>query len=162
MNVCDLVWNEYQLVYSTYESFNGAFLTIKGWSVTVALVSIFAVYIEKLATTGKVVLWLAALSALPFWLVDTFWKAYQSAYLSRIAELEAISGCSEMTEFSLGAAASWRTAYEAFDFTDWVEFAALSAFPHVFVIGVGIFLVLFFPPISTKPALASQNGESGD
>ncbi|MEM8538310.1 MAG: hypothetical protein AAGF56_10670, partial [Pseudomonadota bacterium] len=89
-NICDLIWNEYEFLLNTYEGFNGLSFTLKGWSITVALAAILAVYSEKLGAQGKVVLWSAALCALPFWGLDALWKLYQQAYLGRIKDLETI------------------------------------------------------------------------
>lgn len=87
-NICELVWNEYEFLLNTYEGFNEFSFTLKGWSVTVALAAIFAVYSENLGAQGRVLLWSAALCALPFWVLDAIWKIYQQAYLARIDYLE--------------------------------------------------------------------------
>ncbi|WP_107498545.1 hypothetical protein [Thalassobius sp. I31.1] len=146
LSVCDLVWNEYQLLYAVYEDFNGHFLTLKGWSVTIALAAIIAVYTEKLGAAGKTVLWIAALSALPFWSLDAMWKAYQFSYINRLLELEAITDCMTRTEHAYGIVSSWGEAFRGISLSEWVRIVRLSAFPHVFVLLIGITLAVRFPP----------------
>lgn len=146
MDVCQLIWNEYELVYGAYEDFNSHFLTLKGWSVTVALAAIIAVYSEKLGASGKVVLWIAALSSIPFWILDTIWKSYQTAYLSRLQYLEWLSDCNKLEKHELGTVGTWITAHGEFGLQDWMSFALNSAFPHVFVLIVGVVVILNFPP----------------
>lgn len=155
MSVCDLIWNEYQMLIGVYEDFNGHFLLLKGWSVTIALAAIFAVYTEKLGAVGKTVLWVAALSALPFWALDVTWKAYQLSYLERLKYLETISDCMSRSEHAFGIVTSWQVAFGDFTILNWIKIVGLSAFPHVFVLLIGIALAVRFPPL-IKPERASE------
>ncbi|MBO9472086.1 hypothetical protein J7413_00900 [Shimia sp. R10_1] len=146
--ICDLIWNEYELVYQTYESFNGFALTIKGWSVTVGLAAIFAVYFEKLGASGKAVLWGAALSSLPFWILDAIWKSHQKAFLPRLEVLErsTYSGkdCKDgALSHSFDIVGSWDKSHDWFG---WIATLPITAFPHVFVILLGVYLVIKHPP----------------
>ncbi len=155
MDVCKSIWAEYVLIYAAYEDFNGHFLTLKGWSVSVSLAAIIAVYSKKLGSSGKVVLWIAALSSIPFWILDTLWKSYQKAYLARLIDLEAIENCAAVNSHKLGFIAAWDKAWKEFGMCDWAGCIANSAFPHAFVLLIGVFLVLKFPPQQsreTKPA----------
>lgn len=147
-NICDLVWNEYELLLNTYEGFNTFSFTLKGWSVTVALAAIFAVYSEKLGAKGKVLLWSAALCALPFWGLDGLWKLYQEAYLDRITYLEGIPDCSVAGPHSYGVIRGWKVAFEEIKFSPfkWGSAALRTAFPHVFVLALGVLLAVRFPP----------------
>lgn len=149
MDTCQLFWNEYKLIYVAYEGFNSHFLTLKGWSVSVALAAIIAVYSEKIGTSGKVILWVAALSSLPFWVLDTIWKSYQSAYLDRLKFLEGLGDCKILQAHELGMITGWQKEHEGFDLMQWVEFAYNSGFPHAFVLIAGLVLILRFPPQTT-------------
>ncbi|SFA49810.1 hypothetical protein SAMN04487972_10713 [Paracoccus halophilus] len=146
MDMCQLYWNEYNLIYGAYEDFNGHFITLKSWSVSVALAAIIAVYSEKLGASGRVILWVAALAAIPFWVLDTIWKSYQSAYLDRLRTLEGFGNCKNLEGYALGSISSWQDAHNEFGLLDWLGFAINSAFPHAFVLIVGLILVWRFPP----------------
>ena len=148
MDICQLIWNEYELVYGVYEDFNGHFLTLKGWSVSASLAAIIVVYSERLGAPGKVILWIAALSAIPFWILDTIWKSYQSAYLQRLTDLEQLGDCTSLQTHVLNSVGTWKTAHQGFGIFDWLMFAVNSAFPHAFVLLVGVVVVLKFPPKS--------------
>lgn len=145
---CELIWNEYELLYLTYESFNQQSLTLKGWSVTVGLAAILAVYSEKAGRFGRVAIVTAALSAVPFWIVDAFWKSYQTAFLGRLRRLESITDCSETTRHSLGIVSDWNAAHAWFD---WILMLYMPnvALPHVFVLAFGLYLAWRHPPKST-------------
>lgn len=149
METCQLIWNEYELVYGAYEEFNAHCLTLKGWSVSAALAAIIAVYSEKLGASGKVVLWIAALSSIPFWVLDSIWKSYQSAYLDRLKFLEGLGDCKTIQSHGLGIIKTWQSTHDGFDLIDWIEFAINSAFPHAFVLIVGVILIWKFPPKSS-------------
>ena len=149
MTICDLVWNEYSQLFNAYEKYNDHSLTLKGWSVTVALAAIVAVYIERVGAYGKVVLWIAALSAVPFWMLDALWKGYQKAYLERLAFLESIEfhgvagNCTVPSVHKLGIIIDWKSG---FDSLNWISIVRDTAFPHLFVLVLGIVLAFHFSP----------------
>lgn len=145
---CELIWNEYELLYETYEGFNQQSLTLKSWSVTVGFAAILAVYSEKINRFGHVAIIAAALSALPFWIVDAFWKSYQAAFLGRIEALESIQNCETLTSHSLGIISDWQSSHNWYD---WVTFLYMPnvALPHAFVLFFGLYLAWKHPPSST-------------
>ncbi|MBL3553168.1 hypothetical protein [Rhodovulum sulfidophilum] len=142
---CEIIWNEYNLLYSTYESFNQQSLTLKGWSVTVGMAAIIAVYSDKVGRFGRVAIVAAALSAIPFWIVDSFWKSYQVAFLNRLEGLENIQNCSEILNHSFGIVSGWKNAHSSFD---WVGMLYMPnvALPHAFVFFLGLYLAWRHPP----------------
>ncbi|MEP0964054.1 MAG: hypothetical protein ABJQ80_00975 [Lentilitoribacter sp.] len=144
---CDWIWNEYELLYTTYESFNGYSLTLKSWSVTVGLAAVIAVYVEKLGNLGTIVLWTAAWSTVPFWLLDAVWKSYQRAYIPRLEYLESLKGCSAENLHNFGIVESWDATHGYFD---WIMEIPFSAFPHVFILAISVYLVTKHPPTHSK------------
>ena len=141
---CEFAWNEYQLLYSTYESFNTQSLTLKGWSVTVGLAAIIAVYSDRVGRFGRVAIVAAALSAIPFWIVDAFWKSYQTAFLGRLEFLETVQNCKDES-YRFGIVTDWSASHGMFD---WLGFLYMPnvALPHAFVLFFGLYLAWKHPP----------------
>lgn len=79
-----LLQAEYFHLHASIEKFDERALTIKGWSVTVSMAGIAAAFLEKAA----VLLLLAGLAALLFWLIEGLWKAFQHAHYRRIRQIE--------------------------------------------------------------------------
>lgn len=151
-NICGLVWNEYEFLLNTYEGFNSFSFTLKGWSVTAALAAIFAVYFEKLGAQGKVLLWSAAACALFFWGLDGLWKLYQDAYIARIEDLEGIADCTKAEAHRYNINQSWENEFEKLKRSpsEWASAGLRTAFPHAFVLALGVLLAVRFPPGSGK------------
>jgi hypothetical protein len=77
--------DEYLLLQGFYEDFDHRALTIKGWSVTVAVAGL-AVGFEK----SSPAIWaLAGIAAAMFWIIDGKWRMSQYANHKRIKEIEA-------------------------------------------------------------------------
>lgn len=142
---CDVILKEYELLYTTYENYNQQSLTLKGWSATVGLAAILAIYSEKIGKFGRTGIVAAAVSVIPFWITDAFWKSYQIAFLGRIESLEKITNCSAQTEHSFGIVSVWRDAYSSWD---WLGTMYLPnvALPHAFILILGMYLAVFHPP----------------
>lgn len=77
---CTDAATQYSMVFSAYESFNGYSLTLKGWSVTVALAGMLAAYSNSVTRNGRIALVLATLSTVPFWWIDALFKSWQQGY----------------------------------------------------------------------------------
>lgn len=142
---CDFLWNEYELLYNTYESFNEQSLTLKSWSVTVGLAAIIAVYAEKVTLSGRVAILIAAFSAIPFWITDAFWKSYQNGYVARLQALELIKDCTNIPDYKLGIVTDWQLSYDWFDWLSVLYWPSV-ALPHVFVLLAGLYLAWKHPP----------------
>ncbi|TLP48345.1 hypothetical protein FDK21_01380 [Cohaesibacter sp. CAU 1516] len=133
---CDAVIKEYELIYLTYESFNQHALALKGWSVTIGLATILAVYARPRTRAGAMTMLFAALSALPFWITDAVWKSYQNAYVPRIKALEENIACAADGEIDFNIYSSWRPNWGEFDWLGLI-FKANVMMPHVFVLALG-------------------------
>jgi hypothetical protein len=136
---------EYQLLFETYESFNQQTLTIKGWSVTIGLAAIIAIYSQQIGRLGKAALWIASLSTIPFWLMDAYWKSFQNAYLDALKKLEAEPHCGVVNEPTLSLVGLWEQEYDSLDFVGLLYLPSV-ALPHAIILAIGIYLVLRHPP----------------
>lgn len=146
--LCNFLWNEYELLYSTYESFNEQSLTLKSWSITAGLAAIIAVYSGKFNNFGRVAIVIAALSAIPFWITDALWKSYQNAFKSRLDALELIRDCTESSNYGFGIMSGWRSAHSNYDWLTLI-FTPNVALPHAFVLFLGLYLAWRHPPTSS-------------
>ena len=142
---CEISWAEYQLLFETYESFNQQTLTIKGWSVTIGLAAIIAIYSQQIGRLGKAALWIASLSAIPFWWMDAYWKSFQNAYLRALKKLEVEPSCDAVNEPTLSLIGLWEQEYGSLDFIGLLYLPSV-ALPHVIILAVGIYLILRHPP----------------
>lgn len=98
---------EYFHLQARVESFDAKSLTIKAWSVSLAMAVLSSGAFSK---TYNVLLY-AAMAALLFWLIEGYWKTFQSANYQRIAEIEGyLNGT--ITEIDcLQINASWSREY---------------------------------------------------
>lgn len=142
---CELAWEEYKLLYTTYEGFNAQSLTLKSWSVTVGLAGIIAAYSGKAGRNGRIAVGLAALSAIPFWVTDALWKSYQRANIGRLETLEPLEGCEGGGVPAPFIMKSWDTHYHWSDFLFLLHLPSV-ALPHVFTLCVGLLLAYRWPP----------------
>ena len=144
----ELLHAEYLHLYGIYEGYNAQVLELKGWSVTIGLAALIGVYTTGASASGRIGVVLAALASIPFWLIETFWKVFQTAGLSRINELELCAankfqGCQPMQ-----AAASWRGAFEAGRYDLWMgtAFDWHVLLPHLVLLVGGLLLEWKCPP----------------
>ena len=80
---------EYLRLHDIVEDFDQKALTIKAWSVTLAMAGVGAAFTQKVA----VLLLLAGVASMLFWVTEALWKSFQQAYYPRIRELEAFFAC---------------------------------------------------------------------
>ena len=141
----DLV-QEYLFLLETYESYNDQSLIIKGWSASVGMAALLAVYAAKPAElSGRFMVLLAACSVLPFYMTDALWKALQSGYVFRLEELEkaiAAGGGSAMQSFT-----TWEREF-ALTSVQYMEALRNPAvfLPHLPIVFAGSVLAQFYPP----------------
>ena len=153
----DLLSQEYLFLQKTIEEFDARALTIKAWSVTFSAAGLGLAYQQH----NKVLLLVAAGSALAFWIVDAVWKYHQRAFYPRALMIErwfaaraAEPGAAPFqintywqSEFGRGMLDRVQTRE-----TDSVWKAyAIPLFvgvmmPHVAVLAAGVALYLLFPP----------------
>jgi hypothetical protein len=79
-----LIEKEYFHLQSQVDQFDNKSLTIKAWSVTLAV----TVAGSSALHHNDIVLLFAALASFMFWLIDGSWKAFQYANYKRIREIE--------------------------------------------------------------------------
>jgi len=84
----NLLAQEYFHLQSLVESYDQKALTIKAWSVTLAMAGISAAYSDAYTGERKLILLLSALSGLLFWMIEVRWKTFQSAYIDRLFRIE--------------------------------------------------------------------------
>ena len=79
-----LLAEEYLYLQNVVQEFDSKAITIKTWSVTFSLAALGGAY----AVNVPLILLLAAISALLFWLLEGYWKLFQYAYYQRTGEIE--------------------------------------------------------------------------
>ena len=80
----DFLIEVYKILQSSVERFDEKSLTIKTWSVTLSMAGIGAGFLQ----TNVDLILLAALSAIPFWIIEVLWKSFQQAFYDRIRLIE--------------------------------------------------------------------------
>ena len=153
----DYLAQEYLFLQKTIEEFDARALTIKAWSVTFSAAGLGLAYQQH----NKVLLLVAAGSALAFWIVDAVWKYHQRAFYPRCFMIERWFAAHSQepaaapfqvntywqSEFGRGlldriqtreATSVWK-AYA-------IPFFVGVMMPHVVVFVAGVALYLLFPP----------------
>ena len=139
-----LLVQEYMLLQKTVEDFDARALTIKAWSVTFSAAGLGLAYQQ-----GKpLLLLIAALSALTFWIVEAVWKLHQHAFYPRIETLEAwFAGESPDAPAPLQISRAWtRACCRSIWYFARVPFILGVMLPHAVVAAAGLLLYLFWPP----------------
>ena len=140
---------EYYQLQKTIEDFDGRVLTIKAWSVTFGLASVVGAFVSK----AHLVFLIAAAGAALFWLLESFWKAFQLGYYARVHRLEAHFRGEEHLDAPHQISAAWQEWWEGESWwilgrtALWVH----VALPHAFVVLCGLLcygLVVF--PLPAK------------
>ena len=154
----DYFAQEYLFLQKTVEEFDARALTIKAWSVTFSAAGLGLAYQQH----NKVLLLVAAGSALAFWIVDAVWKYHQRAFYPRCLMIERwFAGRSAdgpaaapfqvntywQSEFGRGLLDRIQTrettsVWKAYA----IPFFVGVMMPHVAVFAAGVFLSLVFPP----------------
>jgi hypothetical protein len=153
----DLLSQEYLFLQKTIEEFDARALTIKAWSVSFSAAGLGFAYQQH----NKVLLLVAAGSALAFWIVDAVWKYHQRAFYPRVFAIEDwfARGAKDraaapfqvntywQSEFGRGLlgriqSRETRSVWKAYA----IPFFVGVAMPHVCVVIAGVALYLFFPP----------------
>jgi uncharacterized membrane protein len=148
-----LLWNEYELVYKVYEGYNEQLLTLKSWSVTIGIAALIAAYTKPVSSSGKMGVMLAALSAIPFWLTETFWKLFQRTSLDRLIEIEACQTGADVRDGACTVAqisTVWKNNFDTSSWKYWLEgaFDLHVLFPHLALLATGLALAIFWPPVA--------------
>jgi hypothetical protein len=140
----DLLRAEYFHLQATVEEFDAKSLTIKAWSVSLSMAGVGAAYFQQ----EPIVLILAGLSALTFWLIEAQWKTFQYAYHARIREIEDFLSGKLDTIKVPQISTSWRQSWHAggarrlFNVLTWPH----VLLPHALIFFGSIILFFAFPP----------------
>jgi hypothetical protein len=107
---------------------------------------------------NRVLLLIAALSAVTFWIVEAFWKTSQQCYYPRIYQIEAHFSAAESREASstttpFGIATEWSRSF-AYHGGNWRAWRIMTwphvMLPHAVIVMAGFVLFLFYPPANAS------------
>lgn len=122
----EILKEEYFHLQKMVEEFDSKSLTIKAWSVTLSMAGIGAAYFQ-----GKpIILVLAGISALLFWLVEGLWKTFQYAYYARIRRIENYFAGNKSNIQPLQISTSWSESWHEGGIR---RLFRIMAWPHVFL-----------------------------
>jgi hypothetical protein len=141
---------EYFHLQKTVEDFDQKALTIKAWSVTLSMAGIGTAAIQKV----PVILFLAAGSALLFWIVEALWKSFQLAYLHRIRAIEAYMRGESPEDFTVpDITRAWSVGWRKYSVRTilWWPHVCL---PHIVIVvfGLALWIVNFWVQIIPYPS----------
>ena len=142
---------EYIALLNIVEGFNEQSLVIKGWSITIGMAALIAMYSRASSENGsRLGVLLAAFATVPFYLTDVLWKTFQQPYAERLTAME------EFVRYAPGSAhpgplQSWSEWGDSYDEDKVMDFLCammnLSVLmPHCVIFAVGLLLAIFFPP----------------
>lgn len=115
---------EYFHLQTVIEDFDSKAISIKAWSISFSLAAIVGAFAGK----SSLVLFVAFISALLFWLLEAIWKSFQLGYYERSASIERhFNGEQAMVApFQIGK--TWFAHWHAGGSRAW---ARLLLWPHV-------------------------------
>jgi hypothetical protein len=136
----ELLKDEYIMLQHFYEEIDSKGLTIKGWSITVALATIGTGVLYR-----REILLVGFLSALVFWYLEAHWRGLSHFFSARINVIEtAFQSEQWKKEAPLQVYATWGAEYKrSKDQTLRYMFKQSSLLPHT-VIAVVCLLIYFF------------------
>jgi hypothetical protein len=135
----DLLKDEYIMLQHFYEDIDSKGLTIKGWSITVALATIGAGIVYR-----KEILLVGCLAALVFWYLEAHWRGLSHFFSQRIKAIELVFQSEQWKEaVPLQVYATWSAEYKKVkDQTLKYMFKQSSYLPHVII--AAVCLLLYF------------------
>lgn len=143
-----LLKDEYFKLQDIVESFDARALQIKGWSVTLSLAGLVAAFANKDAEPARMlIIMLAVMSAICFWLIEFLWKCHQWALLSRVEEIEAAMRGENDTLVPLQISTSFRANRGQVLLSRASMFVAPAVcLPHLLIVILGIGIAGALPP----------------
>jgi len=131
-----LLKEEYLHLQNIIERFNGRVITIKSWSISFSLTALGSAFVSH----SSLVLLIASLSSLLFWIIEGYWKTFQYAYYDRIGKIEKFfeKGTKEIVPLQIGA--SWYKRWKSGGLKRLVKilFWPHVALPHVIIFFIGV------------------------
>ncbi len=116
----DFFKDEYLHIQNVIEDFDGRAITIKAWSITFSMVAIIGAF----ASHTPIVLLVASLSSILFWLLEAFWKTFQDAYYARASDIESFFAGTKADLVPFQIARSWR-------YSGYRRMLGIMTYPHV-------------------------------
>ncbi|WP_422369106.1 hypothetical protein [Pelagibius sp.] len=144
------ILKEYLFLQQTIEDFNKQVIEFKSWSVTFGIAALIAAYTKPVSSAGRVGVAVAGLSAIPFWLTESFWKLSQHLHGERTKDIEKClsDGCTDLKPLQIYT--SWFETLGGFwtGVGHWlgVAFQPNVITPYVFLLATGLVLAWRFPP----------------
>jgi hypothetical protein len=144
----DFLRQEYFHLQKTVEEFDQRALSIKTWSVTVSMAGIGVAITQK----APIILLLAAISSLLFWVMEVLWKSFQLAYYFRIQQIEGYMRGESNPDFSSpDINRAWGIGWRqrgALQFLWWPHICL----PHivVFIAGTSLWVINHYVPFMPK------------
>lgn len=137
--LADLLKDEYIMLQKMYEDMDSKGLTIKNWSITVAL----AIIGTSILNDEKNLLWLALAASLVFWYLEAYWRGLSHFFAVRIQNIEAaIQNGTWEKELPLQVYSTWSKEYEKTkDQTFRYMFKRASFLPHALI---PIFILIIY------------------
>lgn len=136
---------EYFHLQGIVEEFDSRALTIKAWSVSVSAAALAAAYVES----KPLLLLIALVTSVAFWIVESLWKVNQQAFYPRIKEIETAMRDGSFPIVPLQIAGAWSTAYHR-SRRDWSVLGVMLwphvALPHVPIAAAALALFFGLPP----------------
>ena len=133
----DYLNDEYFALLNLVDSFDNKGLIIKAWSMTISMAGISIAFVNDSAA----LLVLASLSAIVFWVLEAYWKAFQKPYIARINAIEAyFSGEVEIIE-NFQISKGWQKAYAKLNISEPMRRTNIML-PHVIITLIGIVLFI--------------------
>ncbi len=117
---------EYFHLQTLIEDFDKRAITIKAWSITFSFAGIGSAF----AVDAPIVILVAGLSALTFWIIETLWKTFQNAHYRRVRQIEDYfkGRISKITPFQIGK--TWSAEYREARLKTFVR---AFFWPHVYL-----------------------------
>jgi hypothetical protein len=141
----EMLQAEYFQLQTIVEDFDARALTIKAWSVTVSAAALVTAYSQ----TKPMVLMIAAVSSLAFWVVESLWKLNQQAFYARIYEIENAMSQQNTDLSPFQIATSWSRTWHkqgrgrrVLRILRWPH----VFLPHLLVASLAMLLFYFSPP----------------
>ena len=131
----DYLKDEYLFLQKAVEDFDARALTIKAWSVTFSAAAIGLAYKDD----ERLLLLVAAGSAIVFWIVEAVWKYHQRAYYPRLFQIEQWFRDKHPDGPPFQITSEWRSEF-AGGRADWVDLSKSRWKAHLVPLFLGIML----------------------
>ena len=136
----NLLKDEYVMLQNLYEDFDSKGLTIKGWSITVAL----AIIGTGLLAQKDILLLVAFFTSLVFWYLEAYWRGLAHFFSVRIQNIEkAFRAETWKDEVPLQLYSTWSEEYDKEgDQTGKHIFKQYTILPHIAIAAVSLLLYI--------------------